>query len=146
MGPLALKKAADAARDIDTEHIDDHLKAGELSALRTAVTDGITAIAARSSKTEAKHHALFQRLHRRWNDYLRWVHDPALPFDNNPAEQTMRMAKLRIKISGCLRTLANAEDFAVIRSYLATADRHGQTMLDVLTAALRGRPWTPAST
>ncbi|WP_446750730.1 IS66 family transposase [Streptomyces sp. WZ-12] len=83
---------------------------GELAALRTAVTDGIAATAARSSKTEAKHHALFQRLDRRWDDYLRWVHDPALPFDNNAAEQTIRMAKLRIKISGSLRTCAPCKE------------------------------------
>ncbi|MFK0297453.1 hypothetical protein ACIQU6_44330 [Streptomyces sp. NPDC090442] len=42
------------------------------------------------------------------------------------------MAKLRIKVSGCLRTLQGAQDFAAIRTYLATADRHDQPMLDVL--------------
>jgi transposase len=123
---LTLKKAADIARDTGTDRIDDHLRTGELAALHAAVTDGITATAARSSKTEAKHPALFQRLDRRGDDYLRWVHDPMLPFDNNPAERTIRMAKLRIKISGCLRTLRGAEDFAAVRTYLATANHHGQ--------------------
>ncbi|WP_331745108.1 hypothetical protein OG762_49300 (plasmid) [Streptomyces sp. NBC_01136] len=56
------------------------------------------------------------------------------------------MAKLRIKVSGSLRTLRGAQDFAAIRTYLATADRHGQNMLDVLSQAMRGRPWTPATT
>jgi transposase len=102
----------------------------------------VEATAARSSKTECKHNALFKRLHSRRDDYLRWVHDLNLPFDNNPAEQTIRMAKLRIKVSGSLR---GAQDFAAIRTYLATADRHGQNMLDVLTRAMRGSPWTPAT-
>ncbi len=44
-----------------------------------------------------------------------------------------------------LRTLQGARDFAAIRTYFATADRHGQQMLDVLTHAMRGRPWTPTT-
>ena len=50
------------------------------------------------------------------------------------------MAKLRIKVSGSLRTLRGAQDFAAIRIYLATADRHSQNMLDVLDRAMRARP------
>lgn len=143
---LALKRAADAARTAGAGRIADRLKAGELKALRTAVRDGVKATRARSSKTECKHNALFKRLDSRWDDYLRWVNDLTLPFDNNPAEQTIRMAKLRIKVSGSLRTLQGARDFAAIRTYLATADRHGQNMLDVLERAMRGSPWTPATT
>jgi transposase len=142
---LALKKAADTARDADAEEIPDRLRVGELKALRTAVRNGLGATAARLSKTEAKHNALFKRLHSRWDDYLRWVHDLRLPFDNNAAEQTIRMAKLRIKVSGSLRTLLGAQDFAAIRTYLATADRHDQNMLDILEQAMRGHPWTPAT-
>ncbi|MER6076649.1 transposase [Streptomyces sp. NPDC001817] len=142
---LALKKAAETARAAGGDRIEDKLRAGELKALRTAVRDGVKATAARSSKTEAKHHALFKRLRDRRNDYLRWVHDLTLPFDNNPAEQTIRMAKLRIKVSGCLRTRQGAQDFAAIRTYLATADRHDQRMLNVLVQSMRGSPWTPAT-
>ena len=53
------------------------------------------------------------------------------------------MPKLRIKVSGCLRTLSGAEEFAAIRSYTATAARHCQNTLDVLIQAADGRPWTP---
>jgi transposase len=140
---LALKTAADAAHAAEAEQIPDAVKDRDVATLRRAVADGLAATAARSSKTEAKHHALFKRLHKRHDDYLRWVHDLRLPFDNNAAEQTIRMAKLRIKVSGCLRTPQGAEDFAAIRTYLATADRHGQRMLDALTQAMRGSPWLP---
>jgi transposase len=143
---LALKTATETARETGTDRIDEPVKARELRGLRRAVADGVKATAARASKTEAKHHALFKRLRDRRDDYLRWVEDLSLPFDNNPAEQTIRMAKLRIKVSGCLRTLRGAQDFAVIRTYLATADRHDQPMLDVLVQAMRGHPWTPATT
>jgi transposase len=62
---------------------------------------------------------------------------------NNPAEQAIRMSKLRIKISGCIRSMAGAEEFCAIRSYLATTARHGIGALDALTGAVQGRPWIP---
>ncbi|MDE1682363.1 IS66 family transposase [Streptomyces neyagawaensis] len=99
-----------------------------------------------SVEDRGQHHALFKRLHRRWEDYLRRVHDLRLPFDNNPAEQAIRMGKLRIKVSECPRTLQGAQDFAAIRTYLATAARQDQPMLDVLVQAVRGSPWMPATT
>jgi hypothetical protein len=33
----------------------------------------------------------------------------------------------------------------VIRTYLATADRHDQNVLDILQQAMHGHPWTPAT-
>ena len=62
---------------------------------------------------------------------------------NNAAEQTIRMSKLRIKISGCMRSMTGAEEFCAIRSYLATAARHGIGSLEALTCAFRGQPWIP---
>jgi transposase len=38
-------------------------------------------------------------------DYLRFAHDLRIPFDNNQAEQVIRMSKLRIQISGCMRSM-----------------------------------------
>ena len=79
----------------------------------------------------------------REDDYLRFARDPRVPFDNNGAERTIRMSKLRIKISGCMRSMTGAEEFCAIRSYLATAARHGITGLDALTRAFQGNPWIP---
>ena len=53
------------------------------------------------------------------------------------------MSKLRIKISGCIRSMTGAEEFCAIRSYLATAARHGIGALEALTSAFRGHPWIP---
>ena len=50
------------------------------------------------------------------------------------------MSKLRIKVSGCMRSMVGAEIFCAIRSYLATAARHG---IDAFTRASQGNPWIP---
>jgi hypothetical protein len=117
--------------------------AAQRTALRSAVVLGAQTTAARASKLERKHHALFVRLRDRRDDYLRFVTNPAVPFDNHAAEQTIRMPKLRIKVSGSMRTLTGAEHFAAIRSYTATATRNGLGMLDALIQAATGNPWIP---
>jgi len=111
--------------------------------LEAAVRLGVQATAPRASKLERKHNALFTRLRDRFADYTRWVGDLRLPFSNNSAEQTIRMPKLRIKVSGSMRSLAGAREFAAIRSYTATARRHGLNPFHVIIAAMSGQPWTP---
>jgi transposase len=142
---IDLKETVDTARaDAATPDPDAITKQQQL--LRSAVVLGRTATAARATKLERKYHALFTRLNTRWDDYQRHLTDPAIPWDNNPAEQTIRMPKLpklRTKVSGCLRTLTGAEAFAAIRSY--TAARQGQNMLDVLIQAADHQPWIPAT-
>jgi hypothetical protein len=86
---------------------------------------------------------LFVRLRDRRDDYLRFVTDPAVPFDNNSSERTIRMPKLRTKVSGSMRTTTGAEHFAAIRSYIATATRQGIDSLDALIQAATGNPWIP---
>jgi transposase len=48
-------------------------------------------------------------------------------------------------VSGCMRTLAGAQDFAAMRSYLATAAKHGRRPFDVLTELTSGNVWIPAT-
>ena len=85
---------------------------------------------------------MFTRLRDRLADYPRWVHDLRLPFDNNAAERTIRMPKLRIKVSGSMRILTGAERIAAIRTYTATAVRNAFT---AILAATRGDPWPRTS-
>lgn len=141
---VKIKKLVDQAREPGREPDADAVHAQQ-RLLRSAAVLGKTATAARATKLERKYHALFTRLIARWHDYQRCVADPSVPWDNNPAEQTIRMPKLRIKVSGCLRTLTGAQEFAAIRSYTATAVRQGQNVLDVLIRAADGHPWIPAT-
>ena len=104
------------------------------------VTQGLDATAGRS-KTDAAR--LARRLRATRDDTLRFTADFAVPFDNNQAERDLRMTKLQQKISGCWRTLQGAEAFCAIRSYTATARKHGINTLDALRDAFTGKPWTP---
>jgi hypothetical protein len=60
------------------------------------------------------------------------------------------MSKLRVEISGCMRSMTGAEEFCAIRSCLAAATRHGLGALEVIVLAVQGNPWTrpgaPAAT
>ncbi|MGH3264303.1 MAG: IS66 family transposase, partial [Trebonia sp.] len=87
---------------------------------RSAALAGANATAARTDPLMKKHHALARRLLDRQDDYLRFTHDWRIPPDNNGSERDIRMTKLKQKISGCLRTLAGAQQFCAIRSYLST--------------------------
>jgi hypothetical protein len=140
---LALKKAADAAREAGRGAIGADLLAKHEKYFRDAADAGIALNAARCGKLEKKRHALATRMRDRAGDYLRFSHDLRVPFDNNQAEQVIRMSKLRIKVSGCMRSMTGAEVFCAIRSYLATASRHGIGWLDALTRAAQGDPWIP---
>ena len=119
--------------------------AAQVHSYRSAVLLGARQTAARSGKLMKKHHALACRLRDRRDDYLRFTADWRTPADNNGSERDIRMAKLKQKVSGCLRTLTGARQFCAIRSYLSTAAKHGLTFFDALVMLTEGRPWMPAA-
>jgi transposase len=81
----------------------------------------------------------------RADDYLGYARDLRVPSDNDEAERVISMSKLRIKLSGSMRSLGGAEAFCAIRCYLATATRHAIGWLEALTQALGGHPWIPGT-
>src|SRR5690348_6802120 len=140
---LALNQAAEAARAAGKDAIDPETRTKHEDWYRQAVETGTALSAARQGKLQKKRHALATRMKDREADYLRFARDLRVPFTNNPAEQAIRMSKLRIKISGCMRSMAGAQEFCTIRTYLATAARHGIGALDALITAFQGQPWIP---
>jgi hypothetical protein len=120
--------------------------AAQTHAFRSAALIGASQTAARSGALMRKHHALARRLLDRQDDYLRFTQDWRIPPDNNGCERDIRMAKLKQKISGCLRTLTGAEHFCAIRSYLSTAAKHRLPFFDALVMLAEGEPWMPTVT
>ena len=125
--------------------VDPAALAAQVHRYRSAVLLGARQTAARSGTLMKKHHALACRLRDRREDYLRFTADWRIPADNNGSERDIRMAKLKQKVSGCLRTLIGARQFCAIRSYLSTAAKHGLQFFDALVMLTEGRPWMPAA-
>ena len=67
-----------------------------------------------------------------------------MPFTNNLAEQTVRMPKVKQKVSGCAQTHKGAQTCCVIRSYCATLHRQGANIFEAIVASFKGAPPQPS--
>ncbi len=143
------KLAADRARAAGCARVDDDARARLHGRYRRLLADGQAAnppprTARRGRVRRSPAANLLARLDRHRDEVLRSLDDTRVPFDNNQAERDLRLVKLQQKISGCWRTLAGAEAFLILRSYLSTARKHGMNPLTALHQLFEGHPWLPA--
>jgi transposase len=144
------KLVADRARTADAGRVDDQVQARLHARYERLLADGQAANppppATRRRRGRMRRSPaarLLARLDAYREEVLRLLDDTRVPFDNNQAERDLRMVKLQQKISGCWRTLAGAEAFLALRSYLATARKHGRNPLAVLGQLFQGQAWLP---
>ena len=72
------------------------------------------------------------------DDILRFATDWRVPYTNNAAEQAIRFANVKEKVSGCFRTKKGADQFARVLSFLSTAVNHGISSFDACISLYRG--------
>jgi transposase len=116
----------------------------DLRFIRSTYAGAISAgRAANAAHPESKAAKLVERFARDATDILRFTTDTAIWFSNNQSERDLRPTKLQLKISGTWRSLQGLADFAVLRSYLSTATKHGMDLLHVLVQLFTTGPWHP---
>ena len=98
----------------------------------------------RGRPKQSKATNLIGRLRDYSDDVWRFMTQAHVPFTNNVAEQTVRMPKVKQKVSGCFRTLQGAQTYCVIRSYCATMHKQGANIFESLVAAFKGAPPQPS--
>lgn len=100
----------------------------------------------RGRPKQSKATNLIGRLRDYSDDVWRFMTQANVPFTNNLAEQTVRMPKVKQKVSGCFRTPQGAQNYCVIRSYCATMHKQGGNIFESLVAAFKGAAHQPSFT
>lgn len=139
---------ANAAAAHAREHRADALDAQTLAAIRNrylgALAHGTDENRSRDTELAAKARTLITRFRRYQDMILRFATDLSVPFTNNEAERALRPIKIQQRSSGgCWRTLQGLTDFAIVHSYLDTANKWGIDKLDALRRLFTTGPWLP---
>jgi transposase len=87
---------------------------------------------------------LLERLSFGQREVLAFLDDFTIPFDNNQAEQDLRMLKVQQKIAGSFRADSGSEAFARIRGYLSSMRKQGVALLAALQTVFTSQPLYPA--
>ena len=94
----------------------------------------------RGRRAKPKELNLLERLDKHKNKILAFLEEAEVPFTNNQAEQDVRMAKVKQKISGSFRSMDGAAFFATIRSYISTSIKQKQGVFEALRKAMQKEP------
>ena len=91
----------------------------------------------RGRVAKGKLRSLVDRLAEHKGKFCLFLRNMDVPF-TNLAEQSIRMSKVKIKVSGCMRTEDGAKDFVKIMSYIETVKKHGFNVFNAIRAAFKG--------
>jgi transposase len=156
---LEMKASVEQAKSLGQHELDLLVLAGLLHRYDSILTEGYQANPPPPAPKKSEHSKrkpgkakqnparnLLDRLSQGKWATLRFLHDFAVPFDNNQAERDLRMIKVQQKVSGCFRTEEGIAMFCRIRSYLSTLRKQGLKLFSALDQTLAGHPVFPAFT
>jgi transposase len=83
---------------------------------------------------------LLRRLRDKREEVLRFMNGLQVSFDNNQAEQDLRMVKVQQKVSGGFRSQAGAEWYCVISGYISKVRKQGLNLIEAIKSAFTGNP------
>ena len=150
---LAIKQIAESAKEFGEEaladeqfvsfenHYDQIVDKGLLSNPTPEKTEDQSKKRGTVKQSKAKN--LLDRLRNHRDKELAFMVDFKVRFDNNQAERDIRMTKLQQEVSGGFRSDDGSKVFCAVRSYVSTARKNEQPILDALYAALIGKPYSP---
>jgi transposase len=80
---------------------------------------------------------LLNRLRKHMGGVLAFGFVAEVPFTNNQAERDLRSVKVKQKVAQCFRTLAGAQRYARIQSFISTVRKHEQNVYQALVQVFR---------
>jgi transposase len=141
---LDANRAATDAREKGADTLDVSTLAGIRNRYLGALAHGTDENRGHHSELAAKARTLIERFRRYEDMILRFATDLSVPFTNNEAERALRPVKIQQRTSGgCWRTVQGLTDFAIVHSYLDTANKWGINKLNALRNLFTTGPWLP---
>ena len=87
-----------------------------------------------------KEKAVLNRLIRYKENYLNYLKDFELPFDDNLSERDLRATKLKKKVSGCHRSFEGLKNYSNIRMMISTCIKQGKSYFEFFKNILNNKP------